>query len=67
MKIHEDGSATLDKWDIRAVIELGAGKWTDKQINAERNKITRTILHKFWYILKYPAIKKSHTLYEEKN
>lgn len=54
MIIHKDGSATIDKWDLRTLFELGTGTWSDKEINNMRYRITKTIFHRIWYSIKYP-------------
>ena len=70
IKIYKDGSATLDKWDIRALVELlkksksfrgkqaiNIGTFKDEEVNQMREKITKTLIHKIWFWLKYQAIK----------
>ena len=54
MIIHKDGSATVDKWDLRSLFELGTGTWSDKEVNNMRYRITKTTFHRIWYSIKYP-------------
>lgn len=62
MKVYEDGSATLDKWDIRALSELlkkyrtNKATFRDYEVNEMKNRIMKTPIHRFWYWLKYPVI-----------
>jgi len=56
MIIHKDGSATIDKWDMRALWKLGTGTWSDAEVNNMRYNMTRTIFHKIWYVIKYPKL-----------
>ena len=63
MKIYKDRSASLDKWDIRALSELlrktksDKGTFKDTEVNQMREQIMKTSIHRFWYWLKYPIIK----------
>ena len=57
---YTDGTVLLDKWDLRALLELrpkqGKKLITDEELEEKRKEITKTLLRKTYFRLKYPWI-----------
>ena len=60
---YTDGTVVLDKWDLRALVELwlegerGEKKTiVDEDLEEKRKQITKTLLRRIYFRLKYPII-----------
>ena len=58
---YTDGTVALDKWDLRALFELWLNhkekpRITDKDVEDKRNEMTKTLLRRTYFRLKYPWI-----------
>lgn len=58
---YTDGTVVLDKWDLRALFELylkrGEKKCiTNEDLEEKREEITKTLLRRVYFWLKYPRI-----------
>ena len=58
---YTDGTVVLDKWDLRALFELYLKRGEKKQIRDEdleekKKEITKTLLRRIYFRLKYPRI-----------
>jgi len=58
---YTDGTVVLDKWDLRALFELWLKRGEKKRIGDEdveekRKEITKTLLRRIYFWLKYPRI-----------
>ena len=60
---YTDGTVVLDKWDLRALVELwlegerGEKKTiVDEDLEEKRKQITKTLLRRIYFRLKYPIV-----------
>ena len=58
---YTDGSIVLDKWELRSLYELYLKRRekkliTDEDVEKKKKEITRTLLCRIWFFLKYPRI-----------
>lgn len=66
---NSDGSVSCDNWDIRAIFAVmkkfnASNLNLDmEEINITREYMTKSVLRKIWYIIKYPFPRKGETLY----
>ena len=61
MIVYTDGTVVLDKWDLRALFELWIKRRekkliTNEDLEEKRKEITKTLLCRIYFRLKYPRI-----------